>query len=333
MFPEIENRRRGRSKRRFIIPVIVSLVAFAWWVGNTSQDNLSSGAYLEQVRDVSDSQAARASSFQVLYLGVGDKSVHRETLVVTMDQLRSSLDDDIAALEAVDDELPQDAQEVRILINLALQTWRSGLADFQSAATRIPAGDPTAEIDLRAAVARLQVGDVVHKSLVEQVQVLRAANSLGGSPFPEVLYMDSTLGSGDQLDGIVDALRTNPNMNSEQRVTIQFSNTTPALVGDTTSEGLRLLPNTELLEVEVTLSNQGTDVETGLVLVVTLTDGDSQQTQSSVGITLDGSSALSFVGFEVEAGVVFELTAVLTTDSGITIQRNSIEFEVSPPSN
>ena len=333
MFPEIENRRRGRSKRRFIIPVIVSLVAFAWWVGNTSQDNLSSGAYLEQVRDVSDSQAARASSFQVLYLGVNDKSVDRETLVVTMDQLRSSLDDDIAALEAVDDELPQDAQEVRILINLALQTWRSGLANFQSAATRIPAGDPTAEIDLRAAVARLQVGDVVHKSLVEQVQVLRAANSLGGSPFPEVLYMDSTLGSGDQLDGIVDALRTNPNMNSEQRVTIQFSNTTPALVGDTTSEGLRLLPNTELLEVEVTLSNQGTDLETGLVLAVTLTDGDSQQTQSSVGITLDGSSALSFVGFEVEAGVVFELTAVLTTDSGITIQRNSIEFEVSPPSN
>ena len=333
MFPEIENRRRGRSKRRFIIPVIVSLVAFAWWVGNTSQDNLSSGAYLEQVRDVSDSQAARASSFQVLYLGVNDKSVDRETLVVTMDQLRSSLDDDIAALEAVDDELPQDAQEVRILINLALQTWRSGLADFQSAATRIPAGDPTAEIDLRAAVARLQVGDAVHKGLVEQVQALRAANSLGGSPFPEVLYMDSTLGSGDQLDGIVDALRTNPNMNSEQRVTIQFSNTTPALVGDTTSEGLRLLPNTELLEVEVTLSNQGTDVETGLVLVVTLTDGDSQQTQSSVGITLDGSSALSFVGFEVEAGVVFELTAVLTTDSGITIQRNSIEFEVSPPSN
>jgi hypothetical protein len=333
MFPEIENRRRGRSKRRFIIPVIVSLVAFAWWVGNTSQDNLSSGAYLEQVRDVSDSQAARASSFQVLYLGVGDKSVDRETLVVTMDQLRSSLDDDIAALEAVDDELPQDAQEVRILINLALQTWRSGLADFQSAATRIPAGDPAAEIDLRAAVARLQVGDAVHKSLVEQVQVLRAANSLGGSPFPEVLYMDSTLGSGDQLDGIVDALRTNPNMNSEQRVTIQFSNTTPALVGDTTSEGLRLLPNTELLDVEVTLSNQGTDVETGLVLVVTLTDGDSQQTQSSVGITLDGSSALSFVGFEVEAGVVFELTAVLTTDAGITIQRNSIEFEVSPPSN
>ena len=333
MFPEIENRRRGRSKRRFIIPVIVSLVAFAWWVGNTSQDNLSSGAYLEQVRDVSDSQAARASSFQVLYLGVNDKSVDRETLVVTMDQLRSSLDDDIAALEAVDDELPQDAQEVRILINLALQTWRSGLANFQSAATRIPAGDPTAEIDLRAAVARLQVGDAVHKGLVEQVQALRAANSLGGSPFPEVLYMDSTLGSGDQLDGIVDALRTNPNMNSEQRVTIQFSNTTPALVGDTTSEGLRLLPNTELLEVEVTLSNQGTDVETGLVLVVTLTDGDSQQTQSSVGITLDGSSALSFVGFEVEAGVVFELTAVLTTDSGITIQRNSIEFEVSPPSN
>ncbi len=333
MFPEIENRRRGRSKRRFIIPVIVSLVAFAWWVGNTSQDNLSSGAYLEQVRDVSDSQAARASSFQVLYLGVGDKSVGRETLVVTMDQLRSSLDDDIAALEAVDDELPQDAQEVRILINLALQTWRSGLADFQSAATRIPAGDPAAEIDLRAAVARLQVGDAVHKTLVEQVQVLRAANSLGGSPFPEVLYMDSTLGSGDQLDGIVEALRTNPNMNSEQRVTIQFSNTTPALVGDTTSEGLRLLPNTELLDVEVTLSNQGTDVETGLVLVVTLTDGDSQQTQSSVGITLDGSSALSFVGFEVEAGVVFELTAVLTTDAGITIQRNSIEFEVSPPSN
>ena len=333
MFPEIENRRRGRSKRRFIIPVIVSLVAFAWWVGNTSQDNLSSGAYLEQVRDVSDSQAARASSFQVLYLGVGDKSVGRETLVVTMDQLRSSLDDDIAALEAVDDELPQDAQEVRILINLALQTWRSGLADFQSAATRIPAGDPAAEIDLRAAVARLQVGDAVHKTLVEQVQVLRAANSLGGSPFPEVLYMDSTLGSGDQLDGIVEALRTNPNMNSEQRVTIQFSNTTPALVGDTTSEGLRLLPNTELLDVEVTLSNQGTDVETGLVLVVTLTDGDSQQTQSSVGITLDGSSALSFVGFEVEAGVVFELAAVLTTDAGITIQRNSIEFEVSPPSN
>ena len=302
-------------------------------MGNTSQDNLSSGAYLEQVRDVSDSQAARASSFQVLYLGVGDKSVGRETLVVTMDQLRSSLDDDIAALEAVDDELPQDAQEVRILINLALQTWRSGLADFQSAATRIPAGDPAAEIDLRAAVARLQVGDAVHKTLVEQVQVLRAANSLGGSPFPEVLYMDSTLGSGDQLDGIVEALRTNPNMNSEQRVTIQFSNTTPALVGDTTSEGLRLLPNTELLDVEVTLSNQGTDVETGLVLVVTLTDGDSQQTQSSVGITLDGSSALSFVGFEVEAGVVFELTAVLTTDAGITIQRNSIEFEVSPPSN
>ena len=333
MFPEIENRRRGRSKRRFIIPVIVSLVAFAWWVGNTSEDNLSSGAYLEQVRDVSDSQAARASSFQVLYLGVGDKSVDRETLVVTMDQLGSSLDDDIAALEAVDDELPKDAQEVRILISLALQTWRSGLADFQSAATRIPAGDPTAEIDLRAAVARLQVGDAVHKSLVEQVQVLRAANSLGGSPFPEVLYMDSTLGSGDQLDGIVDALRTNPNMNSEQRVTIRFSNTTPALVGDTTSEGLRLLPNTELFEVEVTLSNQGTDVETGLVLVVTLTDGDSQQTQSSVGITLDGSSALSFVGFEVEAGVVFELTAVLTTDAGITIQRNSIEFEVSPPSN
>ncbi len=333
MFPEIENRRRGRSKRRFIIPIIVSLVALAWWVGNISQDNLSSGAYLEQVRDVSDSQAARASSFQVLYLGVGDKSVDRETLVVTLDQLRSSLDDDIAALEAVDDELPQDAQEVRILINLALQTWRSGLTDFQSAATRIPAGDPAAEIDLRAAVARLQVGDAIYKSLVEQVQALRAATSLGGSPFPEVLYLNSTLGSGDQLDGIVDALRTNPSMNSEQRVTILFSNTTPALVGDTTSEGLRLLPNTALLDVEVTLSNQGTDVETGLVLVVTLIGSDSTQTQSSVGITLDGSSALSFIGFEVEAGVVFELAAVLTTEAGITIQQNSIEFEVSPPSN
>jgi hypothetical protein len=334
MFPEIDGGRRGRSKRRFIIPLLVSVVAFAWWVGNISQDNLDAGSYLQQVRTVSDNQAARAESFQTLYLNVGSQAVAREALVVTMDQLRVSIDGDIATLLLVDEELPAEAQGVRVLINLALDNWRTGLIDFQGAALRVPAGtDPTAELDLRAAVANLQVGDAIYKSLVEEVQQLRAATNLPGSPFPEVVYMDVALGSGSSLDRVLDALRANAGMLSDQSVSVTFSNTTPAMLGDTTAAGRSLLPNAETIDIEVTLSNQGTDTETGLTLTVSLRAGGAVPvSQSAANFALDGSGAYQFLGFAVEAGPIYVLTAVLTSDAGVTIEENSLEFEVSPPS-
>lgn len=334
MFPEIEGRRRGRSKRRFIIPMLVSAAVFAWWVGNISQDSLDSGSYIQQVRNVSDNQAARSESFQTLYLSIGSQAVAREALVVTMDQLRVSIDDDIAALLLVDEELPTEAQGVRVLINLALDNWRTGLIDFQGAALRVPTGtDPTAELDLRGAVANLQVGDAIYKSLVEEVQDLRSATNLPGSPFPEIVYMDPALGSGSALDRVLDALRANEAMLSDQSVSITFSNTTPARLGDTTSAGRALLPNSEAVDIEVTLTNQGTDTETGLTLTVTLTAGGEETvSQSAQNFALDGSGAYQFIGFPVESGPIYVLTAVLTTDTGGIIEENSLEFEVSPAS-
>jgi hypothetical protein len=337
MFPDLETNRRPK-RRRFLIPLVITVIAAAaWWIGTLAQDELSVAAYLDEARAISDAQAPRAEAFRELLIDTSALQVERAGFTATIDQIRGSLDTDIAALS--EPEVPEEAFVVDVFLGLALERWSAGLAAFQEAALSLPDGaDLTARADLSAALVDLQVADAMYVQF--QVEAATVANDLGitTSPFVDVEFVEDSFSTPEGASQLIQGILDNPAMAAEQQLAIVSVEFQPAPAGDQTPEGREQIPATDAVTVTVVVRNDGTDVESGLevrVKLSTTADNVIQQADSaSVGelAASGGSTAVEFGGIAVDDGIGYRLDVELARAGGGTIDTDTTEFVVSPPS-
>jgi hypothetical protein len=337
MFPDLETNRRPK-RRRFLIPLVITVIAAAaWWIGTLAQDELSVAAYLDEARAISDAQAPRAEAFRELLIDTSALQVERAGFTATIDQIRGSVDNDIATLAAL--EVPEEAFVADVFLGLALERWSAGLMDFQQAALSLPDGaDLTARADLSDALVDLQVADAMYVQF--QVEAATVANDLGitTSPFVDVEFVEDSFSTPEGASQLIQGILDNPGMAAEQQLAIVSVEFQPAPAGDQTPEGREQIPATDAVTVTVVVRNDGTDVESGLevrVKLSTTADNVIQQADSaSVGelAASGGSTAVEFGGIAVDDGIGYRLDVELARAGGGTIDTDTTEFVVSPPS-
>jgi hypothetical protein len=337
MFPDIDTNRRPR-RRRFLIPLILSVIAAAaWWIGSLAQDELSVAAYLDEARAISDAQAPRAESFRQLLIDTSALQMQRAAFTVTIDQMTAGIEEDLVTLSEL--EVPEEAFVPGVFLVLALERWSASLTAFGEAALRLPDGaDLAARADVSEALVGLQVADAMYEQF--QIEAATVANDLGlaVAPFVDVEFVEDSFATPEGVSQLIQAILDNPEMAAEQQLTIVSVELQPAPAGDTTAEGREQIPATDALTVTVVVRNDGTDAETGLEVrlkVSTAGDGVIQTADSaSVGelAPSGGSTAVEFAAIAVDDGIGYRLDVELARAGGGTIDTDTTEFVVSPPS-
>lgn len=335
MFPDLDGGRRRRSRRRFAIPLVLTLlIVLAWWISNLSQDSLTSADFIQELQEIADGQATRAESFRQLYVDTSVNLVGRESLSVTIDQAITEIDRDLDTVAALG-ELPDDAIEARILMELALSRWRRGLAEFKDAGLRL--SDPsevTARADFQLAIVDLDMGDALYADFQVEVVELRDRIGVQGAPFPDVVFIEPAMSFSESVSRLSEALRTNPAMASQQVLEIATVRFDPDFTGATNGDGVPLLPNTESVTIEVVVRNAGTDLEEDLTLQLRLVVGQLEQLFEAApvsSINPSGSTAIQFGPLALEDGLTYRLDLSLLQSAGVTIAVESQDFAVNPP--
>ncbi len=336
MFPELERGRHRRSRRRILLPLVISVVLFgAWWISGLSQDSLTSADFIAELQQIADGQATRAERFRQLYVDARVMAVRRESLSVTIDQAVAGIDRDLGVVTAMD-ALPVEAQRAQILVELALSRWRRGLKGFKDSALRLPdPNDVTARHDFQAAIVDLDIGDALYADFQAEVVVLRQAIGVQGAPFPEIVFIEPAMAFAESVGQLAEQLRTNPAMAPLQALEISTVGFTPEFTGATGGAGVPLLPNTDEVTIEVVIRNSGTDIEEGLQLQMRLFTGTierlSEVSPVSAVNSAGGSTAVQFGSIAVDDGIVYRLELSLLQSAGVTIASHTQDFVVNPP--
>jgi hypothetical protein len=336
MFPDLDAPRRPR-RRRWLIPLAITIIAAAvWWIGSLAQDELTVVAYLEDARDVADRQAPRAETFRQLLIDTSALQMDRQTFATTIDGLTAGIETDLAELEAL--EVPQEAFAVDVFLTLAMQRWLSGLEAFRASALALPTGaDLAARTEVAESLTTLQVADAMYAEYLVEVAEVEAEAGLTASTPVDVEFVESSAGTPEGIDQLIQAILDNPGMAADQDLDIVSVGLEPAPTGGSTAEGFLQLPATESLLVTVVVRNDGTDPESGLEVRVVLATRDSVIEYSNVASVGElsaagGSTAIEFADIPVNENIGYRLRVELARAGGGTIAVDTTELVVSPAS-
>jgi hypothetical protein len=287
-------------------------VAFIAAVVSLRSDTRELVGFFDTARRVADSQAARAEVFQDLIRQDLDE-VSRESFMTLMTQLREGLDEGIVELDSVDP--PAGAAGADEVLALALESWAEGLSMFEIALLAVvdEPQSPLAELDLDVALTRLRVGDAAYLHFLRQTEELRSDVDVDIGELPAVAYLE---GQPPIVSGrLAEAARRSTGLALVVDVAISAVRITPEEISEAGAD-VRVIPATEVIDVQVVIANNGNRVEEAVRVTVQLsTDGgttvfDAEQVIEE--LAPGGQGTAFFTGLPVNPSEAYDLVVVVT---------------------
>ncbi|MCP4250557.1 MAG: hypothetical protein GY778_26230 [bacterium] len=310
---------RRRRRGVWLLAVLsVAVVVFVLVTSFRSERRLLAG-YIDTAQQ--SAAAAASSSEEFLDLAARLIEVDRTEFITTMARIRTTSAQAGALLDAAD--VPGDAVAAHARIELAHRSWLVGLELIEGAALSA-AEDPADEIPadvLERAVLELAVGDRAYEAGVEELLGLEDGADVDIPTYPVVVF---TPPAGSE--GLIVAARTSTGLTLRRDLAVTTVTLEPRVLGETDA-GVGIVPFTDRLIVNVTVTNQGNQAAADIQVRVTLSS-DRVGTSGSESLTVERlqpaeSTSLEFV-FEVLPVANYELIVNLEPTDGETDIENNL---------
>lgn len=321
MFHDPPRRQRTRRRRRVLLPVVVTLVFLVlWFAGIFQSDNLVSTAFYDDVRSMATSQSLAAADFETML--ITSAALDRAQYVALMDQLQSGVEKGLVEIRLPDvppEDVPDRIKSTQSLADQTLRLWAEGLELFEQASLAI-VDDPTdqlAVVNLGEALAKIKTGDVLYGVLAAEIDGLRIDLELPDTNMPVVAFLPNSAITPAFVDALQSRFANSTGLVSVPGLSIATVTTVPEPTGGQEGQSVRL-PFTDVLEVQVVLSNNGNVPEQDLQVTVRIddiaTNVRSQETQSVSLLATGGQTTVRFPGLDVLGGEFYTVTVTVTTD-------------------
>lgn len=304
----------SRRRRRWVLPALVAVVL----VGMVLLSQLATPAsplLTEDVRTQMLDVSRPASVFQDVVARAGNAERVELTTITT---------ESVDTLAAVRDELnviadpPPEVLGVLTTLDLALQSWTTGVAAFTDTMLAAADGDmsPTLSDHLLDGLLELRAGDRLYARAVAALAAADITQPVSG--MPEIAFLPAGYPIGPaSVSLIAQARALGSPLALQSALAIEQVTTVPEWVLDT-ADAL-VVDATEQLTVRVVVTNAGNEgaVPTGLTLEVAGGDGSAQSQRMDVpALEAGAKTTITFDPLSVTPGRQYSLVARLDLAPG-----------------
>jgi len=308
-----------------VVAAVILAVAVA--VALARSDRQASREYLDAVFDVATGEENLAEQFADLI----DRIREMERPVVTQTLELFEAESAVLVEELARAEAPGTGDLFRAdsFLAIAVASWRDGLTGFRQAILTL-SNDPLDEAgraQLEASLNDLRVGDAAYQEFKATVRVVPEADTLA-EPFPAVEFIPVALVEEFTVDAIVRKMLQAPDLGVIVNLAIADIKLEPGPTGE--RNGIPVVPVSETLTAEATISNHGTVPVDAIVVNLTMVSNDGETYEESRGIERLEPGELTTVTFTdlpVKGGRLYEVVFALAgQDDDPTDDRETFQF-------
>jgi heme exporter protein D len=297
---------RRRRRGVWLLAVLSVAVLIVVLVTSLRSERRVLAGYIDTVQESAAAAASSATEFVDLTDRLGE--VDRQEFITTMARIRTTAGEAGTLLESAD--VPTDALPAHARIQLAHSSWSLGL-DLVEGATLSAADDPAADTPaqlLTRAAVELAVGDRAYEAAIDELLSLEDSADVDIPTYPVVEF--SPPGGAA---AVLDAARTSTGLTLRSDLAVSTVTLDPRVLSETDA-GVGIVPFTDRLIVNVTVTNQG-NVPLSDIPVQVFLGSDRSGTSSSESEIVDRlepaeATSLEFL-FEVLPVVNYEIVVNL----------------------
>jgi len=320
-------RPRRRRTGLWILIGLAAIVGLSLVAGDLRTENRDLVLYLDEARIVAEDASQQANAYQAL-MSVQLRELERSEFDVLMQGFETSLAEDQERIAEF--RVPDKAAAAADMLDLAMSSWESGLAGVRTAILSV-ADDPigTAPVDsLSAALVELQIGDLLYSRFLVRATELTVGLDVRVGDFREVGFV---AGEPVLRNGVViaEAVRQSAILGTRRDIAILQPVFEPSKTGGQTDDGIDLFPATETFGFLAVISNNGNQVEKGIVVNARFLDADgaeiASETSEPVDLEPGARTSVEFSEVAVSPGLRYELRLSMpTVEEEIDIENNSM---------
>jgi hypothetical protein len=307
------------------VAAVIAVLAVA--VGLARSDRQAAREYLDGAFDVATGQRGLVVQFTDLV----DRLRELERTVVTqrLDLLVADAGVLVEELSRLEPPGSGDLFRADAFLTIATASWRDGLTGFRQAILTL-SNDPLDEAgraQLAAALNDLSVGDAAYEEFQATVRVVPEAEALA-VPFPGVEFVPIARIEEFTVEAIGKSMLQAPGLGVIVNVGIADVKLEPGPTGE--RNGIPVVPVSDSLTAEATISNRGTVPVDGIVVNLSMVSntGETYEESRTVERLEPGAlTTLTFVDLPVQGGRLYEIVFALGgTDDDPTDDRDSFQF-------
>jgi hypothetical protein len=301
-------RRRRRRVLAAVVGLAVILVA-AYGVTRWQSERQVSREYLDRALQFADGEADMAVRLADLVDRL--EQIGRPGMVTILDEVLEETGLLAADLKEAG-EPPGELASGDLYLHIAAERWEDGVDYLRRGLLALSASatDEKGREWLQRGLLGLRVGDTAYAGFLE---ILDGVDTFDlGRDFPEVAFIVPTAETLYDADRLADRLVMTPGLEATQNLAVADLHLDPAPVGE--QMGLPVVPLSESLAVEVTVSNRGTTQVASAMVTLDLISQDGSVHQDSRGLgALEPGMATSvgFADLPVEPGKLYEIVVSL----------------------
>jgi hypothetical protein len=324
-YPTFRRRRRRRALIVVIVAAVVAILVVA--VTLARSDRQASREYLDAAFDVVTGEEDLAAQFDDIVTRLPE--MERPVVAEALDRLAA--DAEVLVDEMGRLEVPGTGDHSRAdsFLRIALASWRDGLTGFNEAILTLSEDplDENGSAQLEAAISELQVGDAAYEEFRATVRVALEIDTLA-TPFPAVEFIPVTDIEAYTTDSIVRDMLQAPGLGVITNLGIADIKLEPSATGE--RNGIPVVPVSESLSAEATISNSGTVAVNTIVVTLTMVSNEGERYEANQGIERLEPGELTTVTFTdlpVQGGRTYEITFALGgQDDDPTDNRETFRF-------
>lgn len=303
-------RRRRRRRTALIVVVVLAVIAGAGYaVTRLQSEQQIRREYLDVAFEVADGQHDAAARFSDMVIRLDELS--RPAVVGLLEELEELVIDLSRRLESADPPSGR-FERAHVFFAVAAQEWKDGIIATRSGIETLSQSplDPDGLATLSVGLVALRVGDASYADFSEVMLELEAAEL--GREFPGVAFVPSESELLFEAPDIARRIFLTPDLGVVRNLAVADVKLEPGPVG--TEEGVPVVPLSESLDVEVTISNRGTIAEESITVQLDVVSSDGSQVTFDQDIDVIEPGALSSVVFEdipADPGGLYEAVAGL----------------------
>jgi len=269
---------RRRRRGVWLLAVLSVAVLIVVLVTSLRSERRVLAGYIDTVQESAAAAASAATEFVDLTNRLSE--VDRQEFITTMARIRTTTGEAGTLLEAAD--VPTDALPAHARIQLAHSSWSLGL-DLVEGAALSAADDPAADTPvqlLTQAAVELAVGDRAYEAAIDELLSLEDSADVDIPTYPVVEF--SPPGGAAAM---LDSARTSTGLTLRSDLAVSTVTLDPRVLSETES-GVGIVPFTDRLIVNVTVTNQGNE-PIGEIPVQVLLASDRSGTGTSEAVTVE----------------------------------------------
>jgi hypothetical protein len=306
--------RRQRRRRTVVVVLVVFLVILgtAYAVTRAQSDRQLRREYLDLALEVAGGQEDAAFRFSDVIIRLDELA--RPAVTETLSEVEESVLDLSRRIESAEPP-PGRLGRAHVQFAVAAQQWKDGVIGARAGIETLSETplDPDGLAVLEAGLIDLRVGDAAYAGFL--AIVLEEEGEGAGRDFPVVAFIPEESELLFEATDIARRIFLTPDLGVIRNLAVADIKLDPAPIGD--DEGIPVVPLSETLDAEVTVSNRGTVEETAIAVQLNVISGDGSQVtfdQSIDGIAPGALSSLLFEDLPVEPGGLYEIVATLLVD-------------------